>query len=67
VDLSGIKEQQFMGLLGKENISFTYTSPEKTYSGTGYIEISDDPGKNQGQAQTATFSLICQTGKLSVS
>jgi hypothetical protein len=67
VDLSGVKEQQFKGLLGKENLSFVYNSSEKTHSGTGYIVLSNEAGKKQGEGQSDTFDLICQTGKLSIS
>lgn len=66
VDLSGVKEQQFKGLLGKENLSFVYNSSEKTYSGTGFIALSSEGGKKQGESQSDTFDLICQTGKLSI-
>ena len=66
VDLSGVKEQQFKGLLGKENLSFVYNSPEKSYSGTGFIALSSESGKKQGEAQSDTFDMICQTGKLSI-
>ena len=66
IDLSGPKEKQFKGLLGKENLSFVYTSPEKTYSGTGFIVLSGDSGKKQGEAQSDSFDLVCQTGKLSI-
>ena len=66
VDLSGVKEQQFKNLFGKENLSFVYNSSEKTYSGTGYIVLSGEGGKKQGETQSDTFDLICQTGKLSI-
>jgi hypothetical protein len=66
VDLSGVKEQQFKGLLGKENLSFVYNSSEKTYGGTGYIVLSNESGKKQGEGQSDTFDMVCQTGKLSI-
>jgi len=66
VDLSGVKEQQFKGLFGKENLSFVYNSSEKTYSGTGYIVLSNEGSKKQGEAQSDAFDLVCQTGKLSI-
>lgn len=66
VDLSGVKEQQFKGLLGKENLSFVYTSSEKIYSGTGYIVLTGESGKKQGEAQSDSFDIVCQTGKLSI-
>jgi hypothetical protein len=66
VDLSGVKEQQFKGPLAKENLSFVYNSSEKTCSGTGYIVLSSESGKKQGEGQSDTFDLVYQTGKLSI-
>lgn len=66
IDLSGTKENQFFNLLNKENLSFVYSSPEgKNYSGTGFIVLSSEASKKQGESQSQTFDLIAN-GKLTI-